>query len=119
VIRPGATLLVFSCLWTGCAGYQAIPQPPASREHAQIRELEADMQAAEQELGQLQTREEPDCSRICQLRNNICELASRICLIAEQHPDQSDLQESCQDGIKRCERARARVAGTCQCPGPP
>ena len=119
MIRPVLTLIASSVLVMSCAGYKAVTQAPVSEEQALVNELDESMQTAEQELDQIiQATDRPDCQRVCKLRRNICELASRICLISEQHPEKSKIQQKCQDAIRRCERARARVSGSCQCPGP-
>lgn len=118
MMRPLFISVVCAALMTGCAagGYMEKPQVEESGENRQVADLEDAMQQAEQELAHtLQAGDRPECERICKLRGTICELASRICEISERHPDEQDVQKKCQDGIERCERARIRVAGSCQC----
>ena len=116
---PGCVALAASMLVMSCAGSRVIPQEPASNVPSQLEQLTQAMHNAERELDQvLLATDQPDCTKICALENNVCNLASRICQISERNPERSELGQRCQDAIQRCERARVRVSGSCQCGEP-
>lgn len=106
-----AGLLVFGCAKGGAPS--AVEQPHAN-DGEQARALQMELSRYEAELfAGLQVGGTPDCRQARDLLKTICELGERICLIAQRNSADAALAGFCQDARKRCEKARAKVAGRC------
>ena len=84
-----------------------LPMPSldgARRDHERLLAFEGDL-ASHLQLAR--------CPGALDLRDRICDLSERICEIAEANPDEEQVQEQCEDGQARCDRARDSVAGRC------
>jgi hypothetical protein len=111
-----AWLTLVGLLALGCArggAPSAVGQPHAN-DAEQARALQIELSRYETELlAGLRVGATPDCHRARDLLKTICELSERICLIAQRNSADAALAGSCQDARKRCEKARAKVAGRC------
>ncbi len=114
-------LSAWACLVAaGCARMAEAPGAdlaPSQEPAREVRTLERRMQQYEAELrGSLEASATPNCRRARALSGTICRLAERICRIADRHPGDPSLAGRCEDGRRRCEKARVKVAVRCTMP---
>lgn len=57
----------------------------------------------------------PECTRVCELVEQICDLSRRICLISGRHEGDAELASRCAAAEQRCRRSRDRVPPSCSC----
>ena|SRR5512140_1350059 len=87
--------------------------PTADQDHAAAAALQERADALEQTLAV--ESKAPDCSRACELVDQICELGQRICTISGRHVGDEDLANRCAVATVRCQRSRDRAASRCTC----
>ncbi len=112
-------LLLAALLATACAAIPAAgtQEAPNDEERASARAQELRAEELESALSTLSAGEKPpDCSRTCELVDQICDLTRRICLISARHGDDTDLAGRCSAAEQRCARSRGRIPPSCSCP---
>jgi hypothetical protein len=90
-------------------------QPKSSRSKAADLSLEdatRELARAEKQLGDAVALTAPDCELARTLRDRICELADRICELTRGAADPA-MTERCDDGKRRCEKAKNNVGARC------
>lgn len=95
----------------------ALGHPPsqlAPGESEVLHDLEAEDAPMQEYEAAPHPASEPDCDVAADLRNRICELAARICRIAENQPNDADLQGMCERATAACEDARRDVTVNCE-----
>jgi hypothetical protein len=89
---------------------------PRDEDRATARAQEERANELEQSLAALSVAETPpDCSRACELVDQICDLTRRICLISGRHGEDADLAGRCSAATERCRRSRDRIPPGCSC----
>src|SRR3954465_2734475 len=102
-----------------CA-HQASLEPgataPADQDRPTATALQERADALEQTLSSPGVEgKAPDCTRTCDLIDQICELGRSICVISGRHVGDEDLANRCATARQRCERSRDRAAPRCAC----
>jgi hypothetical protein len=90
--------------------------PPADQDRVTATALQERADALEQTLSSPGVEgKAPDCTRACDLVDQICELGRGICAISGRHVGDEDLANRCASATQRCERSRDRAAPRCAC----
>lgn len=113
--------LIACVLAASMACAHAPPGEPATsaadQDHAAAAALQERADALEQTLSSPGVDgKPPDCSRTCDLVEQICDLGQRICTISGRHVGDEDLANRCAAATVRCQRSRDRAASRCACP---
>jgi hypothetical protein len=114
-----ACFVVASTACAHAAMEEPAKRPAADQDRAAATALQERADALEQTLSSLAVEgKAPDCSRACELVEEICDLGRRVCAISGRHGGDEDLSSRCAAATLRCQRSRDRASSGCACPGP-
>jgi hypothetical protein len=104
---------------TACAHTQTgepATRPTADEDRAAAAALQQRADALDETFSSLGVEANaPECTRACELVDQICDLGQRICAISGRHVGDEDLANRCAVATVRCQRSRDRAASRCAC----
>jgi hypothetical protein len=98
---------------------QPAARPTADQDRAAAAALQQRADALEEALSSPAVGgSASDCSRTCDLVEQICDLGKRICAISGRQMGDEELANRCAAATVRCQRSRDRASSRCGCASP-